>query len=422
MVIGDAGPEIGGLNDRRIFISHSSHDDEWATSLRHHLVDEIERTPGLQALVDERRFEAGDLWRPILYRWLGIADAAVLLLSRQGLSSAWVRKEATVLMWRRDLGSGVKVVPVLLNITMSDVTANWPAIEIDESQAIVVSGDADISETARQVLAQFAGMGDVDGDDALRGWIARVASLLEMATEYYLRLGAVELGLKDSELVAVGLHTTMSHALLHSDILRAEQSVRQTADGLGSRLASLVRLVTPVAIPLDVAEPVSRAMARMPGARIAVVPARYPETGPWLAERATCSDRRVLKVEALCLGVENSADFIFDNVVESLSTRIGVRPGEQLVEADLRGIKTIVLTLKYSPDDGVTGDVLRAVVLRISKEFPTITVVILAGSNTSDAALKLGIPNAVIAPPLTYEDERTAYMAARRMLDLAQEG
>jgi hypothetical protein len=122
--------------DRDIFISHSAHDDIWATQVRNSIVDAISAINGYRVLIDERKFEPGDLWRPLLYRWLAQADAAVLLLSRAALKSPWVHKEATILSWRRALKSEVRIIPVLLGIEMDDVRRVFPTVEIDESQVV----------------------------------------------------------------------------------------------------------------------------------------------------------------------------------------------------------------------------------------------------------------------------------------------
>jgi hypothetical protein len=209
-----------GMHDRCIFISHSAHDDTWTTSVRHAVVDAIEGMPGYRALVDERVFAAGDLWRPLLYQWLAKADAAVLFLSEPALASAWVRKEATILSWR-ELGSGVRIIPVLFGVRMKDVRESWPAVEIHESHAVVVEPGTDPDGAAREILSHFADLGDAD--DAMRGWVARVAALLESAPDVYLRLGAVELGLDEDEWRLEGLCNAMGHALLHTDIERAER-------------------------------------------------------------------------------------------------------------------------------------------------------------------------------------------------------
>jgi hypothetical protein len=403
-----------GMHDRCIFISHSAHDDTWTTSVRHAVVDAIEGMSGYRALVDERVFAAGDLWRPLLYQWLAKADAAVLFLSEPALASAWVRKEATILSWRRELGSGVRIIPVLLGVRMKDVRDSWPAVEIHESHAVVVEPGTDPDGAAREILSHFADLGDAD--DAMRGWVARVAALLESAPDVYLRLGAVELGLDEDEWRLEGLCNAMGHALLHTDIERAERAVLQTADGLATRLKPLVGLVTPVCLPVDVAEPVSRAMQRPPGERVAVVPLRFRENGPRLADRATCSDRRVLRFEVPGAGVEDSAGRLYASLLQEMAAVLGVPPGDEVGPQDVERQGRMIALVRHAPDDGVTEEVLRRVVERARREFPSLTVVVLTGSNDAEAAERLAVPGAVIAPALAFEDERAGYMAAKRLL------
>ncbi|GAA4050204.1 hypothetical protein GCM10022233_20770 [Streptomyces shaanxiensis] len=98
------------------FISHSSAETEEdqanADSVRAEL---IKRLPdfGWQVLVDDN-LSAGTDWRSDLYEWLTDCDAAVVLVTRDGLESSWLRREVEILWYRRSVGSPLTIVPVLL--------------------------------------------------------------------------------------------------------------------------------------------------------------------------------------------------------------------------------------------------------------------------------------------------------------------
>jgi TIR domain len=406
------------MYDRGIFISHSAHDGIWATRVRDSIVDGINAISGYRVLIDEREFEPGDLWRPLLYRWLAQADAAVLLLSRAALESQWVRKEATILTWRRELKSDVRIIPVLLGIEMDEVRRAFPSVEIDESQAVSSTEDTN-TEAARIVGAVLAGLSDLgDADDVMRGWVARVAGVLEGVPEAFLRGGAGELGLGEYEWRIDGRCLTIGHALLHSDIAMAERSLLRTVPGLTTLVGTLVGLVVPVCIPTEVAKPLLRAMQRPPANRVVVVSARYPETGPRLADRATCCDELVLKLEVQSVGVEDTEDMVFEAFVEALRDLVHLPPDEELRAEDLDNLAgPIVAFLRYSADDGMTRSVLRSVVGRVRHEFPTVTLVVLAGSEP-ELQRQLDVPNLIVAPTLPPDKERRGYMVAGRLLAL----
>jgi hypothetical protein len=89
-----------------IFISHSSRDDDAARALRERLSQVLAHEPYQHTiLLDETGIQAGNLWRPKLYRWLAECGGAVLMLTEQALASEWVKKEAAILLWRPAPGS-----------------------------------------------------------------------------------------------------------------------------------------------------------------------------------------------------------------------------------------------------------------------------------------------------------------------------
>ena len=103
----------------RIFISHSAHPlGEPATqTFVTALVKALVATPDLQALVDQRDLQPGDAWLQQLYAWMGVCDAAVILLSPRAVSrsnATWVPRETNLLLWRKALDPRFVVIPVLI--------------------------------------------------------------------------------------------------------------------------------------------------------------------------------------------------------------------------------------------------------------------------------------------------------------------
>ena len=130
----------------RIFISHSCKDLQpkdgddpkskrltFAGLVRGKIVDSLgDPTPaglGYKVLLDKARLEPADNWRAKLHGWLGSCHGAVILLSEDSIASEWVRKEATILTWRKSLRPELLVMPVFWEIyapALSNRTA-WAA-------------------------------------------------------------------------------------------------------------------------------------------------------------------------------------------------------------------------------------------------------------------------------------------------------
>lgn len=109
----------------KLFISHSSRLDDvepacvdaasnWnllkATrdALQDHYKDRIE------ILVD-LNLQAADHWELRLHEWLAECHVAIILFSKRALhTSNWVKKESTILAWRRHFKDGFKLIPVTL--------------------------------------------------------------------------------------------------------------------------------------------------------------------------------------------------------------------------------------------------------------------------------------------------------------------
>src|SRR5262245_18681677 len=118
------------MSQPAIFISHSGKDFaandatipadrrarlQYARAVRDRIVAKLKVLPGrVDVLFDRLRLEPGDQWQAKLHQWLGLCHGAVILLNQEAVASAWVRKETTILTWRRALRPELRIVPVLL--------------------------------------------------------------------------------------------------------------------------------------------------------------------------------------------------------------------------------------------------------------------------------------------------------------------
>lgn len=79
-----------------VFLSHASQDNPRALALQRALKADA----GVDTAFDVQNLEAGDAYRPQLYRWMARCQGAVLLLTEPAMASHWVLQEATVLRAR----------------------------------------------------------------------------------------------------------------------------------------------------------------------------------------------------------------------------------------------------------------------------------------------------------------------------------
>src|SRR5580765_8490745 len=102
----------------RVFISHSAADAPGggAANVSAHAVRiavrEALKAAGFQVLIDEVELKAGDTWRARINLWLGLCDAAVLILSPAVLDRPhYVAYEANVLGYRWSVDPTFRIIP-----------------------------------------------------------------------------------------------------------------------------------------------------------------------------------------------------------------------------------------------------------------------------------------------------------------------
>jgi hypothetical protein len=134
------------LRQPRVFISHANGDPSgealWP-ALRDRLV-----AAGFSVLVDREVLKPGALWREEIYGWIGLCDAAVILISRLSLENPdkhWVARETSCLIYRRYIDPSLTIIPVLLDgVTFADLdaTERFRDLQLAETMC-VIGGDPD---------------------------------------------------------------------------------------------------------------------------------------------------------------------------------------------------------------------------------------------------------------------------------------
>jgi hypothetical protein len=208
----------------RIFISHSAKDYGEATSglsveeaiarakrleyarwVRSAVVERLD-SDKFDVWLDVKSLEPGDLWRARLSRWLGSCDGAVILLNEEAAASKWLRKEATILTWRRSLKSCVEIVPALLGgfrarslegIGLEDLhgfeMARLPSEEMTLENAGLL---------ADQIVQKLDGLTVDETETPMTEWVQDVAALFDDAllSEHHFKRAARLLGIDEDDL------------------------------------------------------------------------------------------------------------------------------------------------------------------------------------------------------------------------------
>ncbi|BDI05971.1 TIR domain-containing protein [Sphaerotilus microaerophilus] len=98
----------------RVFLSHSSPADDPVSNEARTATWQCLVAAGHEVLADREGLRAGERWFDRIHDWLHACDAAVLLLGRAALNSAFVPFEVSILLSRRLREADFPVVPVLV--------------------------------------------------------------------------------------------------------------------------------------------------------------------------------------------------------------------------------------------------------------------------------------------------------------------
>jgi hypothetical protein len=302
-----------------VFISHSGKDLdandpampaerrarlEYARSVRDRIVRKLAEL-NIEVLFDRQRLEPGDPWQAKLHSWLGLCDGAVILLNQEAIASAWVRKEATILAWRRSLRPEFRIVPVLLGgFTAAEVdAAGFVPLDVMGSQSAQLA-DRHMNEENADALAElavkrFAGLNSTTTADAMATWIEDVAAILAPldAVDAYLNRARKALEVSDDDWAHFADRPrTLAYQILHAPYARAYKAVLGVRRGLNpDEFNKLKSLVLPVWVDASAAEPLARPprissdpAAEVSAARAFAVNASFPATGTDYVNRAFC--------------------------------------------------------------------------------------------------------------------------------------
>src|SRR5438067_2035762 len=105
---------------KRIFISYSAKKEGARDFVRDAAASidaaaDANGNPLFTALVDTKLKDG--FWRPVLYNWMVLCDAAVILIDSDSPESVWLPREAMVFRLRKELNKDFPIIPVLRGVT-----------------------------------------------------------------------------------------------------------------------------------------------------------------------------------------------------------------------------------------------------------------------------------------------------------------
>lgn len=128
------------MRSLEIFISHSAKDEDTKKVLEG--LSQQLRAKGFDVLLDRERLAAGQEWRSELFSWLKSCHCAVILFSKDAINSSWVLQETTILNWRRSYEQEFVIIPVYLNVKLSELdTDRFAALDLSRLQGIKAGSD-----------------------------------------------------------------------------------------------------------------------------------------------------------------------------------------------------------------------------------------------------------------------------------------
>ena len=148
------------MSSPRIFISYTHHDEAWKNRLVSQLrVLELE---GEISLWDDSKIVPGDAWQGEIRAALAAADAAVLLVSADFLTSEFIREEEVPTLLRRRRDDGLRVIPLIVRPCLWQAVEWLAAMQVRPKDDQALSGVTDhqaeeeLVELAREIQALLA--------------------------------------------------------------------------------------------------------------------------------------------------------------------------------------------------------------------------------------------------------------------------
>jgi hypothetical protein len=184
-----------------VFISYSHLDEDWKDRLVSHL--RVLEREGELDVWDDRRIGAGEDWRPEIEQAIAHATVAILIVSKDFLTSRFIREEELTRILARRSRQELKVVPVIAEPCAWQAVESLRGIQARPIDGRALSGgsehqiDTDLAALALEIREAAAGARATPAPTLLSGatarpshTFARALAVLPVALVALLALGA----------------------------------------------------------------------------------------------------------------------------------------------------------------------------------------------------------------------------------------
>ena len=369
----------------KVFISHTNNDPE-ADAFLKSLLGMLPQNR-YDVLVDCEQISTGQNWRDEIYTWIGICNAAVILLSPGvfNTDAVWVGREASILLWRRALDPNFLVIPVYLGGLKPDDMeyGGFRDLHIREVQSIQ---SADPDTMVDDIVTRLQSIERIK-PTPLEDIAAQIETLLTSITESAILRAITEL---DGELGSWGLSNSIRRRLalllLQADLKQASAALEILLEHMENErnAGRILALIAPSWVDLCAARWVADCAWQLESKPIALVNAESAFAAEMYVRKASGKPPRtqwpVLPMTSV-YGEQAFEDFVqearlaliraFRLVADPFDSDINQRLDELLSERNRKG-KPVFIVVRY--------DVNVAYMLpRLQKALPLVSILVLSG-------------------------------------------
>jgi hypothetical protein len=341
---------------------------------------------GLSTWIDRSQVQAGEDFDPLLSLGLAECSAAIMLLNSDSLASTYMRREATVLLWRAAV-DGLVVLPVLLadidlaRLRRSDLSLTTG---LDRASIFVPSARKQNAQARQQtcneiVEALLARLQPQTSGPTSR-WIADMAHFIREVPDHRLTALAELLHVPaESARAFTDLRRALSAALLGANVNTALRFMRTAVQFMDERSALMAtQRVEPIWVDVSSALGVIEAADRPNADRLVGFVGTNVRLGEHVVARATLSSEDYATVSAPDVFAEFAVQDLVNRYDQTIRLRLNIGADEtpEEIEKDLSESQAAVFVLLRC--GGLRPETTRAVVHTLQGRFPGICIVLLA--------------------------------------------
>jgi hypothetical protein len=343
---------------------------------------------GFEVWIDRNQIHPGDDFDGKISFALYECDIGIILLDLDALDSPWVRKEATILMWRHAMG-GVRVVPVLMGgVTARDLsktdlgsTVRLGALSVLRAPTPKLNSAAaqSLAELIDDELRSEASPAEVNSPSAR--WIQDFVHFTSGVSADRLWRVAERLGVDSRDWArARDPHAVVAGALLGADMVHAHQALVQLVSLIDedSQRARAVHRAVPLWVDLDAAKIVADSCELPPSRRVLAIATSAYRLGEHVIQRATFSAQEYGTLRLPDIAGENTHDELLERYDTTLRRLLHFfaddPPAEIARELDSLGGRVFALIRCENLQPATTAYLLES----LRNRFPGVLFVLLA--------------------------------------------